>query len=338
VRTLARRDSYKEVRSHRPSPAAAVLTAVPETDRTRAFSGELRALIKAPYTLLARYDQNGTQSEAVLAEDRGDAQRQSEWLQAERLLQGHSSAPLPRVTEPTSSLDGLRGLVAVYGVDRTIFGLAIIARPRPFSVEERRALEGTLRSGSELLRRLSTFEGEESAHERAASRAMSAHYVVSRDLQVELKWIPPVEENDVLHEILELSEGLPPVVASSVRALTASWTDDPFTWEARTDVPLPFMVVRTYPLRGTAEMKIGVDVERFRSRNSLRYAQEKFGLSARELQVLVLVLKGFGTPQIASSLDIAESTAHDHVKRMMLKARARNRVELAAKALGWRGA
>ena len=51
-----------------------------------------------------------------------------------------------------------------------------------------------------------------------------------------------------------------------------------------------------------------------------------------------VVLKGFGTPQIATALDIAESTAHDHVKRMMLKTRARNRVELAAKALGWRGA
>ena len=39
-----------------------------------------------------------------------------------------------------------------------------------------------------------------------------------------------------------------------------------------------------------------------------------------------------------TALDIAESTAHDHIKRMMLKTRARNRVELAAKALGWRGA
>jgi DNA-binding CsgD family transcriptional regulator len=326
------------VRSHRSSPAAEVLIALPEADRTRAFSGELRALIKAPYTLLARYDQSGAQSETVLTENRDDAQRQSEWLQAERLLQAHSQAPLPRVTEPTSSLDGLRGLVAVYGVDRTIFGLAIIARPRPFSPDERRALEETLRPGSELLRRLSTFEGEESAHERAASRAMCAHYVVSRDLRVECKWIPPVEGHDTLHEILELSDGLPPVVASSVRALTASWTDDPATWAAGTDVPLPFIVVRTFPLQGEGTMRIGVDVERFRSRNPLRYAQEKFGLSARELQVLVLVLKGFGTPQIATALDIAESTAHDHVKRMMLKTHARNRVELAAKALGWRGA
>ena len=61
-------------------------------------------------------------------------------------------------------------------------------------------------------------------------------------------------------------------------------------------------------------------------------------LTSRELEVLSLVLKGFGTPQIATALDIAESTAHDHIKRMMLKTRARNRVELAAKALGWRGA
>jgi DNA-binding CsgD family transcriptional regulator len=127
-------------------------------------------------------------------------------------------------------------------------------------------------------------------------------------------------------------------VESAVRAVTASWTDDPATWEPATLVPLPFMVVTVVPLIGSAGPKIGVLVERYRSRNPLRHAADKFGMSSRELEVLSLVLKGFGTPQIATALDIAESTAHDHIKRMMLKTRARNRVELAAKALGWRGA
>ena len=67
------------------------------------------------------------------------------------------------------------------------------------------------------------------------------------------------------------------------------------------------MVVRTSPLSGPqGEMKISVVVERYRSRNPLRHAQEKFGMSSRELEVLALVLKGFGTPQIAAALDIAE--------------------------------
>jgi DNA-binding CsgD family transcriptional regulator len=237
------------------------------------------------------------------------------------------------------ALDGMRGLVAVYGVDRTIFGLAIVARPRTFLPEERKLLENTLRSGSELMRRLSTFEGEQSAQERTAERASPAQFVLTSDFAIESKWIPDDDPNDVLQNILELAEdGLPPVVESAVRAVTASWTDDPQTWEPATVVPLPFMVVRIAPLSGAAGPKIGVLVERYRSRNPLRHAAEKFGMSSRELEVLALVLKGFGTPQIATALDIAESTAHDHIKRMMLKTRARNRVELAAKALGWRGA
>ncbi len=325
--------------TRRTSPAAAVLTAVPEADRTRAFVGELRSLVKATYVVFSRYDQNGLQSEMVLSEGTGNPGRQTEWLQAERLLQSRSEASIPRVTEAMIALDGMRGLVAVYGVDRTIFGLAIVARRGPFALEERKLLEGTLRSGSELMRRLSTFEGEQSAQERTAERAAAAQFVLTRNYAVESKWIPSDDPNDVLQNILQLSdEALPPVVESAVRSITASWTDDPATWVDGTVVPLPFMVVHVAPLTGSAGPKIGVLVERYRSRNPLRHAADKFAMSSRELEVLALVLKGYGTPQIASALDIAESTAHDHVKRMMLKTRARNRVELAAKALGWRGA
>ncbi|HYZ15140.1 MAG TPA: helix-turn-helix transcriptional regulator [Candidatus Acidoferrum sp.] len=328
------------VRARRPSATAVALTAVPEADRTRAFVGELRTLVKATYLCLARYDRNGTESEVVLDEEHGNTSRQLEWLQAERILQARSDTSMPRVTMPMIALDGMHGLVAVYGFDHVIFGLVIVARNRGFSEEERRALESTLRPGSELLRRVSTFDGEKSARERMAERAMSAHYVLSRDYRVELKWTPPAKpnENDALQEILALSDGLPPVVESSVRRLTASWTNDPAACQPGSDVPLPFIVVRTYPLHGEDQLKIGVIVERFRSRNPLLHAQAQFGMSARELEVLVLVLKGLGTPQIASELDIAESTAHDHIKRMIHKTGSRNRAELAAKALGWRGA
>ncbi len=296
-------------------------------------------LVKASYVVLARYDQSGLQSEMVLAEENGNPSRQSEWLQAERLLQSRGDASLPRVTDALIALDGLRGLVAVYGVDHAIFGIAIVARPRAFTPEERAALEGTLRSGSELMRRLSTFEGEESAKERTAERASPAQFVLDRDYRIEARWIPGGDENDVLQNILELCEnGLPPVIEQTVRGLTQTWTDDPASWEPGLAIPLPFMVVRTAPLTGAGGVKIGLLIERYRSRNPLRLAAEKFGMSSRELEVLALVLKGFGTPQVATALDIAESTAHDHVKRMMLKTRARNRVELAAKTLGWRGA
>ncbi len=316
-----------------------VLTAVPEADRARAFVAELRMLVKASYVIFARYDYSGMQTELILADEHGNTARQAEWLQAERLLQARSEISLPRATEAMIALDGMRGLVAVYGVDHSIFGLAICARPRAFTQEEYDALASTLRPGTELMRRLSTFEGEETAQERVAERVLPAQFVLSRDRRVELRWIPTNDDgDDALQNILELSEGLPPVVETAVRSLTEAWTDDPQTWEVGMAVPLPFMIVRAFPLHDAdGGVKIGVVVERYRSRNPLRHASEKFGMSSRELEVLSLVLKGFGTPQIASALDIAESTAHDHIKRMMLKTRARNRVELAAKTLGWRG-
>jgi DNA-binding CsgD family transcriptional regulator len=323
----------------RRSSAAAVLTAVPEADRTLAFVGELRSLVKASYVLLARYDQSGVQSEMVLADHHGNPAQQSEWLQAERLLQSRGDAALPRMTDALIALDGMHGLVAVYGVDRSIFGIAIVARARAFTAEERAALEGTLRSGSELMRRLSTFEGEESAMERISERASPAQFMLDREYRIEARWIPAGDDNDALQNILELcGNRLPPVIEQAVRGLTKSWTDDAASWQPGLAIPLPFMVVRTAPLTGAHGVKIGLLIERYRSRNPLRLAAEKFGMSSRELEVLSLVLKGFGTPQVAIALDIAESTAHDHVKRMMLKTHARNRVELAAKTLGWRGA
>ena len=323
----------------RRSSAANVLTAVPEADRTGAFAAELRGLIDASYVVLARYDQHGSQTEIVLREDRGSPSRQSAWLQAEYRLQSRADRSVPRVTDGLSAIDEMRSLVAVYGVDQSIFGLALVVRPRPFAIAERSALETTLHSGSELMRRLSTFEGEESAKERTSERASPAQFVLDRDYRVEARWIPSDDRDDALQNILELCENeLPPVIEQAVRGLTERWTDDPASWVPGTAVPLPFMVVRTAPLTGPAGLKIGVLIERYRSRNPLRLAAEKFGMSSRELEVLALVLKGFGTAQIATALDIAESTTHDHVKRMMLKTRARNRVELAAKTLGWRGA
>jgi DNA-binding CsgD family transcriptional regulator len=321
----------------RRSSAANVLTAVPEADRTRAFAAELRSLIAASSVVLARYDQHGAQAEAVL--EGRDSSRQSEWLHAEHRFQTRADRSVPRVTDPANALDGMYGLVAVYGVDQSVFGLAIVVRPHRFSAAERGALEATLRRGSELMRRLSTFEGEQSAQERISERAAPAQFILDRNYQVEARWIPSLDENDALQNMLELCENeLPPVIQQAVRGLTERWTDDPESWETGLAVPLPFMVVRTAPLTGPAGLKIGVLIERYRSRNPLRLAAEKFGMSSRELDVLALVLKGFGTPQIAIALDIAESTTHDHVKHMMVKTRARNRVELAAKTLGWRGA
>jgi hypothetical protein len=96
------------VPTRRRSPAATVITAVPEADRTRAFVAEVRSRVKASYVIFSRYDQAGLQTEMVLSEDHGNPARQAEWLQAERLLQSRSDAAVPRVSDAMIALDGMR--------------------------------------------------------------------------------------------------------------------------------------------------------------------------------------------------------------------------------------
>ena len=60
---------------------------------------------------------------------------------------------------------------------------------------------------------------------------------------------------------------------------------------------------------------------------------QRFGLSARERQVLALLAKGAKNSEIASRLNIAESTAIFHVKRLLTKTNSRNRTELVSKVV-----
>ncbi len=274
----------------RPSAAAAALTAVPEGDRTRAFVGELRTLVKATYVVFARYDQSGTQNEVVLAEDHGNPARQTEWLQAERLLQSRSEAMIPRVTDAMIALDGMRGLVAVYGVDRTIFGMAIVARPRPFVA---RGAEGARRDAAPRLRADAAAFDVRRRAERAGAHRRARHAGAVRPRprlrgRVALDPRRRSERRAAEHPGARRTTRCRRSSSRRSATLTAAWTDDPATWREGNAVPLPFMVVRVAPLTGRdGRMKIGVLVERYRSRNPLRHAAEKFGMSSRELEVLV---------------------------------------------------
>jgi DNA-binding CsgD family transcriptional regulator len=124
---------------------------------------------------------------------------------------------------------------------------------------------------------------------------------------------------------------------ATVRSLTSAWReDDESTLGEGLGTVYPSYVVRTTPLRGTNGLRIGVTIERMRTRNAIEQAARKFRLSARELDVLALVLDGCETRRVAEVLRIAPSTATDHVKRLLAKTRSRNRAELVARALGWK--
>ena len=56
-------------------------------------------------------------------------------------------------------------------------------------------------------------------------------------------------------------------------------------------------------------------------------------LSARELDVLTLIVKGMGNKQIAAALDIAEYTVKNHVKNILAKLGVEDRTQAAMSAL-----
>ena len=56
----------------------------------------------------------------------------------------------------------------------------------------------------------------------------------------------------------------------------------------------------------------------------------ELGLSARELEVLVLVARGLSTPSIACELFVTPNTVRSHVRRILDKLNARNRPHAVA--------
>ena len=70
------------------------------------------------------------------------------------------------------------------------------------------------------------------------------------------------------------------------------------------------------------------------SRATLRETAVLYGISDREMQVVNAMLEGLHVTEIAQEMGISDSTVVFHMKRMLVKTGARNRVQLAALMLG----
>jgi two-component system NarL family response regulator len=79
-------------------------------------------------------------------------------------------------------------------------------------------------------------------------------------------------------------------------------------------------------LRGESYLPAGIS-------HSLEAHQNSEPLSARELEVLRLIVAGLGNKQIAYSLDIAEPTAKSHVKSILFKLGVADRTQATTEAI-----
>ncbi len=126
---------------------------------------------------------------------------------------------------------------------------------------------------------------------------------------------------------------LPAPIEATVRRILAT---DAAEGKPGTSIALvnSTLILRVVRLRGGDGEHIAIFVERFKARDALRGARERFGFSPRELEVVDQLVQGKSTAEIAEKLVIAETTVQDHVKHIARKTNARNRAEIVARVLG----
>jgi DNA-binding NarL/FixJ family response regulator len=93
--------------------------------------------------------------------------------------------------------------------------------------------------------------------------------------------------------------------------------------------------VRACLLDGFAGRHLLLVFERVERKDAVQHNLERYALSPRECEVVMLVLYGYSNRRIADQLFLTEYTVEDHFKRIFSKLGVRSRTALAAKILGW---
>jgi DNA-binding CsgD family transcriptional regulator len=93
--------------------------------------------------------------------------------------------------------------------------------------------------------------------------------------------------------------------------------------------------MRLSPLVNVGEKLFALVVEADRNENCIARAASRYGLTKRQIEVLLLVLEGANAGNVAKALKIAEYTAQGHIKALLVKTESRNRATMIAKILDW---
>ena len=96
------------------------------------------------------------------------------------------------------------------------------------------------------------------------------------------------------------------------------------------------LCVRACHMSGPQGRHLLLVLERVQRRDAVAANIEKYALSPRECDVVMLVLYGYSNRRIADQLILTEYTIEDHLKRVFAKIGVKSRTALAAKILGWR--
>jgi DNA-binding CsgD family transcriptional regulator len=134
-------------------------------------------------------------------------------------------------------------------------------------------------------------------------------------------------------ELLEEGGVLPPVLKALVPELRSRVRE-------RLDTSTVALLtidncVRACLMDGASGRHLLLVFERVERKDAVQHNLERYALSPRECEVVMLVLYGYSNRRIADQLFLTEYTVEDHFKRVFAKLGVRSRTALAAKILGW---
>ena len=135
-----------------------------------------------------------------------------------------------------------------------------------------------------------------------------------------------------LHAVDAASERRLPVDVE--RAATQLLRDEsPALGDSFVALVRPGVVLRLVPLQTSEDCRYALFLEFYEQRDLLRAAVQRYALTARESDVLELLLLGESTASIAAKLYIAETTVQHHVKNLGAKIGVTTRKEIVGAVL-----
>jgi DNA-binding CsgD family transcriptional regulator len=235
--------------------------------------------------------------------------------------------------------DGSTGLGAAAAIGPERSAALVLMRGQasnPAWLQLADAIEKSVGRIADLLAADSLMGADERRAPLASPTGHFGFFLLSQDLEVEFEW----HSTDATHaSLVDLvaprKNRLPLFLQRAVRRLTLSWNFSRIgTCLAGIAYPIPGIALRVVPMRGPGVL-IGVFLEEHALGHPLEHAAALYRISPREREVLHALLDGHSVADIATALNLAESTVNDHIARMIVKTNASNRIEMAATLLGW---
>jgi len=304
--------------------------------------GEMVRLAPSDHWRFARFAHDLRADDVLLARSCADRETEVAALRAEFTAHRAAVAHGPRIGVARSSHPYLCGVTLLFADRQTEFGILTLLRTSAqFHSAEIRLLTLALCSACEQLSAAhlpsNGSNGSYGTNGATAPKAPRRRDQAAGSPRTDsVMYVLERERLDVVLSEPGGAQRLPVLLESTVRELTASWTEDPASQREGLANPLPFLRLRTQPLAGRNGAYIGVLIDGAPARDSLAGAAARYEISPRESQVLALLLDGSSLAEIACELHITSSTVQDHVKSLLHKTNAQNRSSMIAKVFGWR--